>query len=60
MRSPALLLSIAAVTMSWPLLAQIAPNLRPGRYETSAQMEMAGKPMMSIDKDVQCITADDL
>jgi hypothetical protein len=49
---------VVAVTVS---LAAQAVNLKPGRYEATVEMELAGSPTkMPPIKDTQCLTAEDL
>lgn len=58
MRTLKLLAPLAVVAMTLLAAAQTV-NLRPGKYETTAEMDMPGMKMPPL-KDVQCITAEDL
>ena len=54
-----LLTLVALVALTVPAVAQTV-NLRPGKYEVTAEMHGATMPMIAPQKDSQCITAEDL
>ncbi len=58
MRTLRTLAVLGLVAFALPLFAQTV-NLRPGKYEVTAEMDMPGMKMPP-QKDVQCITAEDL
>jgi hypothetical protein len=59
LRRPTLLTLPAALTCALALSAQTI-GLRPGQYETTAEMDMPGGFKMAPQKDTQCITPEDL
>ncbi len=58
MRTLEILAPLAIVALALLAVAQTV-NLRPGKYEVTAEMDMPGMKMAP-QKDVQCITAEDL